>query len=373
MLHLITGGTGDGKTLLAVWEILHLGMQKNRAANCLPVTSPGWEPLREFRSNIKGLKIPGVLPLEKDWRQYPDGTVCVYDESHKKGWFRTTGKPGLSDDDVITELDEHRHRGFDIYFITQYPTKIHNEVRQLIKHHIHLFRTLAMNRAMRWEWSQCVNDPYSHADVVAQNGEIWEFPEAGYLLYESASLHTHKFVMPKKIKALLVVLPFVLIVFGLLYWFLVRPVYASVEEPEGGKAAFAASPGSPFALGGKGGAQTAEGSVYGPGDEWEVVGVLPALKGCAVLSSSCRCWNGEGKQLRLSRDQCVALAARPLPIEFAVEVDQVGGVARAGVAAVGVAASSMEFPVSGSSVLSPGVGGGRPWIGDNQLPIVGRP
>lgn len=308
MIKLITGGTGDGKTLLAVTRLLE-EIERNKKANAVGEGNKGYEEIREFRTNIKGVvgRIAGVKELEKDWRQYPDGSYLIYDESHKKGWFRTTGKPGLSDDDVITELDEHRHRGFDITFITQFPTKIHNEVRQLVKHHTHCHRAFSMQRAALFEWSRCINDPYDEKNREGVDESLWEFPAENYKLYDSASLHTHKFQMPKKIKTALITAPFVVAVFALMAYMLIPSAPAEAETIEGS---------STQAAGGAAGAAARPVSHTSEVDSWKVAAVMPAISGCAILTKSCRCWNGEGQQLDLNHAQCLNLANSPLPLDF---------------------------------------------------------
>lgn len=364
MLHLITGGTGDGKTLYAITEVLLDGIKANREAHALPPDHPKWEPLREFRTNIKGVRIPGVLPLEKDWRQYPDGTICVYDESHKKGWFRTTGKPGLSDDDVITELDEHRHRGFDIWFITQFPTKIHHEIRQLVKHHVHLVRSHGMQRSMKYEWQKCVNNPEDDEKVQKLEGEIWEFRNEGFTLYDSASMHTHKLQVPKALKRALVMVPVLLLVLWAIWYFVIPHHDAVAKEGEAappGRQALAA-PGAAPAAGGE------RGSRFPPGMEWATAEVVPKFKGCAALSAVCRCWNGRGEQLLLDEVACRELATKPLPVDFS-EAERPTVYGPGGQVAVGeFGKGSMDFP----NVPAPGAvfSGATPRIGDVMPGVI---
>lgn len=311
MIKLITGIPRSGKTLLAITRLVN-EIARNKKANDLGEGARGFEELREFRTNIDGVvgRIEGVLPLEKDWRQYPDGSYLVYDESHKKGMFRTTGKSGLSDDDVITELDEHGHRGFDITFITQFPSKIHMEIRQLVGLHTHVHRAMSMERATIFEWNRCIADPYDLKDQETGDESLWEFPKENYKLFDSASVHTHKFVMPSKIKNMLYTLPIIVAVLGgFVYWMI--PDTSALEKPD-----------SELSSGAK---ASGEGPLGHPppdpipvkaGMEWTVAAVLPELKGCAKLSKSCRCWNGEGKQLDLNLAQCLNLIENPLPISF---------------------------------------------------------
>lgn len=379
MIGLLTGGTGDGKTLYAVSVLIHDAYKANRAANALVPDSQdipcddededyqaaiaqnkNWQPLRDFRTNIKGVKIPGVtvLPLEKDWRQYRDGTVCIYDESHKKGLFRTTGKPGLSDDDVITELDEHRHRAFDIWFLTQFPTKIHHEIRQLVKRHIHLVRSHGMKRSMLYDWQKAVNNPEQDETVIALGGEIWEFRTEAFGWYKSTSMDTHKLSMPKALKRALIGLPIMAVLLGGIAWGI---AWATADDRSVGKATEreAQAPAAP-------GVAPVGDSVRGelPAD-WTTAPSVPKFKGCAALSAVCRCWNGAGEQLQLTQAQCLVLIAQPLPIDFSD-----GGEPEPRPAQVTQAAPTADFVGPMASGLGIGVGGGsKPRIGDNVSPV----
>lgn len=385
MIGLLTGGTGDGKTLYAVSVLIHDAYKANRAANALVPDSEDvpcddsdgdfvaaiaknkkWQPLRDFRTNIKGVNIPGVtvLPLEKDWRQYRDGSICIYDESHQKGLFRTTGKPGLSDDDVITQLDEHRHRGFDIWFLTQFPTKIHHEIRQLVKRHVHLVRSHGMQRSMLYDWQKVVNNPEADESVIALGGEIWEFRTEAYAWYKSTSMNTHKATMPKALKRALIGLPVIAVLLGGIAWGI---AWATEDDRNVGNEAKAgeqaqAAPGAANGLG----ADDLRGSTIAPGMEWTVAPVMPKFKGCAALSSVCRCWNGVGAQLDLTQDQCKELIAKPLPVDFSDTA-----VAQAAPALAQAESASMDFVGAGVASVGAAVGG-LPRIGDNKQPITGN-
>ncbi len=139
----ITGLQGEGKT--------HLAMQWIRAA------------LKEGRpvyTNIDGIKIDEVQDIpendngELDWQlcQKADkelglkGALVIYDEAQKlrdkdgKKYFAYVNREKLSPRDVISELDEHRHDGYDIVFITQEANLLHLHLLSLIKEHYHCSR-----------------------------------------------------------------------------------------------------------------------------------------------------------------------------------------------------------------------------------------
>lgn len=81
MLTTISAPPGTGKSLKCV-QIIEESLRKN--------------PNRLIFSNIIGLNIPGVLPIISsankpfDWRDYPDGSLVVYDEAHEHPAFAKT-------------------------------------------------------------------------------------------------------------------------------------------------------------------------------------------------------------------------------------------------------------------------------------------
>ncbi len=44
-------------------------------------------------------------------------------------------------------MDEHRHRGFDLMMLTQWPDKIDNELFRLVGTHKHLNRAFGLQQA----------------------------------------------------------------------------------------------------------------------------------------------------------------------------------------------------------------------------------
>lgn len=145
MLILISGQPGNGKTLRTM-ALLQEEYERNMAA-----VKAGKEEPRRFFTNIAGATteenpdaFPWLerLPDHNDWTQLPDRSYVVYDEAHSDGQtpgleryghlFPSTGRPGESSDPRIRAMSTHRHRGFDIVLVTQWPSKIHHQVRTLV-------------------------------------------------------------------------------------------------------------------------------------------------------------------------------------------------------------------------------------------------
>lgn len=156
---LINGANGHGKGQFAIKMILDY--QKENDA----LEKKG-EPRRQIFANIHGINQAGATPL-KDVSPIPSdkvffgkqdnpdspppegyfvpplGSVFFYDEAQKEEWIKQ--KAGaLSNDIRVTSLEEHRHAGLDIIFITQSTNYIHSHITGLVAPHYYVERPLGL-------------------------------------------------------------------------------------------------------------------------------------------------------------------------------------------------------------------------------------
>lgn len=156
---LINGANGHGKGQFAIKMILDY--QKENDA----LEKKG-EPRRQIFANIHGINQPGATPL-KDVSPIPSdkvffgkqdnpaapppegyfvpplGSIFFYDEAQKEDWVKQ--KAGaLSNDVRVTSLEEHRHAGLDIIFITQSTNYIHSHIAGLVAPHYYVERPLGL-------------------------------------------------------------------------------------------------------------------------------------------------------------------------------------------------------------------------------------
>lgn len=280
MLTLITATPGSGKTLHA--------MQRLKKA---------LDDGRTCYTNIDGCVLPGIMPLpaNNDWRDTPDGSLVVMDEVQKI--WPATGKPGAAPQDDIRALEEHRHTGHDIILITQHPTLVHHHARKLVGEHIHLRRTAGAKTVSVFTKPE-VFDPKDSNELKNADQSTWSFPKDLFLFYKSATIHTHKFKMPKKLKFLgiFIILLFSFIIYNISQSGLMPgssepdPV---VSQAESGKREASARPHSfPSS---------------GPVDRLIAVAsapVLPSVRGCISTPDRCRCWSAAGAVLALDLADC---------------------------------------------------------------------
>lgn len=334
MIKFITGQPGNGKSLRALFD-----MAEEHERNAAAVKS-GKEQPRRFFTNIAGATteenpnaFPWVerLPEHNDWTQLPDGSYVVYDEAHADGatpelarygrLFPSTGKPGESDDPRIRAMSTHRHRGFDIVLVTQWPTKIHHQVRALVGEHTHMNRAMGLGVAGVVKWTRAQLDPYDERARDKAEEEMWRFDKSLYDRYKSSTLHTssHRFRVPKKVWSGLSVL-FVVVLMAWCSYAWVKNRYpdkdkALEQERAQGEASLlapapSASPTDVVMLPGVG----LHSSIN--------TAAVPTLAGCVSSDRGCRCFNAEGFQIDMSRQECERTIAQPLPFNVYHEYAQ---------------------------------------------------
>lgn len=239
-LKLVTAPPGTGKTLLLIKMIFEY-LKEGRRVYC----------------NIDQLKIEEVLPIphNADWRDYPDGSVVIYDEAQEHAAFSSDDLIDFDEyieseqfeNEKITEYNArlrkekrdydkrknayiesikdiargfqvHRHFGFDIILATQDQSLLNNLAKKCVGEHYHLTRPFGLRGNMIFFWRRLVTSPDSRTEKSAAE---WKkhinFDKSYFKLYRSANVHTHKSSIPLKyiIVGLIIVglccLPFYLI------------------------------------------------------------------------------------------------------------------------------------------------------------------
>jgi len=285
MLTLITASPGSGKTQFAIQRYI-LEVQK-------------LTPERAIYSNIKGLRIPGVELVPDDWQTTPEGSLCIYDEAQQEHLFPATGVPGNSKDSRIARLDTHRHKGYDIVVITQDAGLLHHHLRKFVGRHIHLTRPNGAEQSTVYTWDkyQPSVDDY-HAKQGADTS-FYKFDPAIWKLYDSATIHTHKFEMPKGVKwairfALFGGAFILLLFFGFAYWNKSKTEKVIDESPgrTADTPAMVAAAAPPLS------------------EEfaWRSSPTVAPIAGCVASERRCRCFDTTGWMLDLKDAQCRNLA-----------------------------------------------------------------
>lgn len=216
MLTLVTATPGSGKTLRCV-ELIYEALNKGHVVY----------------SNILGLKVPGVIRIDTDtdWRDLDDFKRKIphtehipisvfYDEAHEHQGFCDRELITITDkeeikkkQDIGRSLSMHRHFGFDIYLITQHPSKLAKYVIVDVGRHIFLRRFFNMQRATIYEFPEAhvYVSKTVRADAIYK--KIWKFPKHLYGSYTSTETNTHTTNIPSKYIILLVIFLILVIYF----------------------------------------------------------------------------------------------------------------------------------------------------------------
>ena len=304
MLYLVTGANGAGKTLNTLKWVRERSVKESR-----PVCHNG-----RFKP-VEGGELSSWKHIDiKNWQDEPDGTIFLVDECHNDFPVRPASS---APPDYVRMLAEHRRRGFDFYLITQHPQNIDSFVRRLIGSpgwHRHLKRTFGANLVSVLEWS-AVN-PNCEKEGSGKSAEVTTvpFPKEVYGWYESASLHTGKPKIPKKVWLFL----FALVAALALFWFAFSSIMGKgkkAEEAQQGKAATAATAEPP--------------RVDTTTTEYFLAQRMPRLPdfphtapaydevtkpvrapypaACITMRGDCRCYTQQGTLLQTSRGTCMQI------------------------------------------------------------------
>lgn len=221
---LITASNGHGKGQFAIKEILRLQDENDKRekegksrrqiyANIHGVNEPSQKPLKDVQ------KIPSDLiffgkqdnPEEPPPEGYfvpPIGSIFFFDECQKLDWVKN--KSGALSNDIRTRsLEEHRHAGLDIYFITQQPNYIHSHIQGLVSPHYYLERPLGMPISNVFMFNKFQKTPET-AKAKADDHQTIKVGKHYGQYYKSSAEHNIKKTIPLKLKIAVGVLALVI-------------------------------------------------------------------------------------------------------------------------------------------------------------------
>ena len=247
-LYLITGTPGAGKTLNTLRMVHKRAEDEDRTVfyygidlirdNPAKIDFSRWIEMQ----GIEHAGEPGAI-TPHSWQQAPDGAIILIDECH---FYYPPVGIGAKLPDFIMDFAIHRHRGFDIYLITQGPARVNSAIKDWVSPHIH-FRKIWGRVVRSYENEVCVND-IRNVRAVSEAAIKRRVPEdkRWFGAYVSASVHTKNKRTPVKLLfmalfPLFVVLP--LSIWYLLYYFQSLTGEAQARQVEQHQSADAAMPG----------------------------------------------------------------------------------------------------------------------------------
>lgn len=201
---LITGVPGSGKSLYAlklVQEMSKKGLEKNQEPR--PVTFYNYDGIDQDKFTLK-TGIPcyiGNIELLKNDKAVEEFTnphdIIVIDECQK---FWRQRQAGTFVPKFVQSLEEHRHHGVDIFFITQDPMLIDVNIRRMAERFIAINRPFGFNYCRIFEYASYQRDPFNSFVAKGANSTTnWKYDKSLYELYKSAQVHTVKSRIPKNL------------------------------------------------------------------------------------------------------------------------------------------------------------------------------
>jgi Zonula occludens toxin len=179
MIYLTCGTPGAGKTLWTISTVEKLRQESGREVYYHGITDLAleWQKLDD----------------PKQWNTLPEGSIIVIDEC--QGTFpnrRQTGVPP----EHISALETHRHKGYDIFLITQNPQLMDNHVRKLVGEYRFLDRPSNLSYVVIHKFRHVV-DWKNQTERKGAEKERWKYPKEAFNWYKSAEVHTHKVRLPR--------------------------------------------------------------------------------------------------------------------------------------------------------------------------------
>lgn len=295
MIGVFTGLPGAGKTLFALTWIKQLSESEKR-----PV----------FYSGIADLKLPWIEIDPLKWMDCPAGSIIVIDECQRV--FRPRAN-GSTVPEAISAMETHRHRGVDIYLITQHPMLIDQNIRRLAGLHFHVVRKWGTQSAIVHEWLHIKeNCDKSRADSTQH---AFKYPKDAYAFYKSAEVHTHKARIPTRVYVLAAV-PLVLAALGYRIYSSMSDRVAGPQLP-GSAAGADVQPGRavPNSIPAVDYFGAQKPRVYGLAYTAPVYDQVtkpvraPYPAACIANASRCQCYTQQGTRLDVPGDLCRGIAA----------------------------------------------------------------
>jgi hypothetical protein len=206
-IHCITGIPGAGKTQLALAEALTMaGVVDHSSVEAIQ------QGMRAAKRPLYIWGVEGLVPWLPEladamaWQDLPDGSVVLVDEAWKVWGSHLAG---VGRDPRYLALAEHRHRGFDFIITSQDPAQLQTHVKVLSGPHDHVSRKFGTKLTMVWTWPTVQGRPESDAAKNRGMERQWSYNKVIHDLYQSATLHTIKRKIPKKLIAALLALPLI--------------------------------------------------------------------------------------------------------------------------------------------------------------------
>ena len=185
MFLIVTGSPGSSKTLNVISQF--------KTVTDRPIYYRGINLTDQGKSKLGWIELSD--DEARDWPDHcPSGSIVIIDEAQEIWPVRPAGSPVPPG---LTALEKHRHKGYDVVFLTQHPMLLHTHARKICNEHHHYSRPFGTKRPIRYHSGSGFVNPSDTKELkFSCTQKRVPLDTSSYGLYKSAEIHTHKSRIP---------------------------------------------------------------------------------------------------------------------------------------------------------------------------------
>lgn len=211
MIYLWSATPGTGKTCYVVKQLIEKWSVEEKYKD------------RKIYANIAGLKLEGIHEPPDDFRLCEDGSIIIYDEAQDIQHYSSETR----DDPVARALSKHRHRGFDIHFITQDPALLNKWVLKNVFLHYYFWRPAQRSNVEIYTFARAIVSPTKQDFKNAFDKRLWRFEPYYLKYYKSTQINTSEKIGSTKRNTTLIT---AIILIAVIAYF-IRPLFGIGKVP----------------------------------------------------------------------------------------------------------------------------------------------
>lgn len=192
-IYLVTGTPGAGKTLNTLIDVYNRAKKENRSVYYRGIQLKRDNPHGITFENWFEMPHPDEADLSQDvtpwsWQNAPDGSIILIDEAQ---YYYPATSPTAKQPPYITDMSTHRHRGFDIYLITQGTDLLSSQIKNWVQPHIHYRNMWGGLVKRKYINEYCINNIRSTREISREAiKKSAKHDTRFYDCYVSATVHT---------------------------------------------------------------------------------------------------------------------------------------------------------------------------------------
>lgn len=198
MITIITGVPGMGKTALMVSMLIEEEKKGDR-----PLYVMGVDNLLIEHQKLPTIDLWTYSKSDKDdpslelfYFTFPPNSILIIDEAQKIYRPRSSSSKVPP---IVSALETHRHTGIDIWLLTQKPSLLDSNVRDLCGRHMHIRNSILGRKIYEWPEYNAITE----TNLKSAASRFFRPPKSAFALYKSSELHTKQ---PRRIHNAFIVL-----------------------------------------------------------------------------------------------------------------------------------------------------------------------